>query len=113
MKPKQIKVKDKNKLYFKWDNDNESYIALKYLRDECPCASCKGETVLLRTYIPAKPANVSPEMYIIKSIQQVGGYAIQIVWGDGHNTGIYAWDYLKQLSEDQSNNTEHDYNKIV
>ena len=61
MKPKQIKVIDKNKLYFKWDNDTESYIDLKYLRDECPCASCKGETVLLKTYIPAKPANVAPE----------------------------------------------------
>ena len=45
MKPRQIKVIEKNKLFFKWDNDTESYIDLKYLRDECPCASCKGETV--------------------------------------------------------------------
>ena len=110
MKPKQIKVIEKNKLFFKWDNDTESYIDLKYLRDECPCASCKGETVLLKTYIPAKPANPAPENYIVKSIQQVGGYAIQILWGDGHNTGIYTWDYLKQLSEDQANGTKHGYN---
>src|ERR1035438_2156832 len=80
MKPKQIKVIEKNKLFFKWENDTESYIDLKYLRDECPCASCKGETVLLKTYIPAKPANDAPENFVIKSIQQVGGYAIQILW---------------------------------
>lgn len=110
MKPKQIKVIDKNKLFFKWDDDTVSNIDLKYLRAECPCASCKGETVLLKTYIPAKPANPSPENYIIKRIDQVGGYAIQILWGDGHNTGIYTWDYLKQLAEDQLGGAKHSYN---
>ena len=110
MKPKQIKVVDKNKLFLKWDNDEESNIDLKYLRDECPCASCKGETVLLKTYIPAKPTTGNPESYTIKSIQQVGGYAIQIVWGDGHNTGIYTWDYIKQLADDEANETKHSYN---
>jgi DUF971 family protein len=113
MKPKQIKVIEKVKLFLKWENDSETYIQLKYLRDECPCASCKGETVLLRTYKPAKQTLASPESYMIKSIQQVGGYAIQIYWGDGHNTGIYTWDYLNQLSEDQQDGTAHDYNKII
>jgi DUF971 family protein len=46
----------------------------------------------------------------VKSIQQVGVYAIQIAWGDGHNTGIYTWDYLKQLSDDEANGTKHSYN---
>lgn len=110
MKPKQIKVIDKNKLFFKWNDDTESYISLKYLRDECPCAGCKGETVLFKTYIPAKPADAKPENYIVKSIQQVGVYAITIVWGDGHNTGIYTWDYLKQLADDEANGTKHSYN---
>ena len=110
MKAKQIKVIDKTKLFFKWNDDTESFIDLKYLRDECPCASCKGETVLLKTYIPAKPANPAPENYIVKRIDQVGGYAIQILWGDGHNTGIYTWDYLKQLADDEEGGTKHTYN---
>lgn len=109
MAPKQIKVVDKKSLFIKWDDESESTIDLKYLRDECPCASCKGETVLLKTYRPAKPTAQSPEAYQIKNIQQVGGYAIQISWKDGHNTGIYSWQYLKELGEGKSS----DYDNLV
>ena len=113
MSPKKIKIFEKNKLQITWKDDSESRIDLKYLRDECPCASCKGETVLLKTYRPAKPASTSPEMYKIKNIETVGGYAIQITWQDGHNTGIYSWEYLKQLDADQSDNKKHNYDDLV
>lgn len=113
MTPVQIKIINKTHLMIKWDNGNESKIELKYLRDECPCASCKGETVLLKTYRPPAPVKDNPQMYKIKDIQTVGGYAIQITWGDGHNTGIYTWDYLKQLSDDQENNFKQNYNKLI
>jgi DUF971 family protein len=113
MKPKQIKISEKTNLYIKWDDDTESLIPLKYLRDECPCASCKGETVLLKTYIPAKSGALSPDGYVVKNIQQVGVYAIQISWGDGHNTGIYSWEYLLQLSGDHESGKDHGYEKMV
>jgi DUF971 family protein len=102
MNAKQIKIEDKTKLFIKWDDESESRIDLKYLRDECPCANCRGETVLLRTYKPPKLSIENPEMYKIKDIQPVGGYAIQITWKDRHNTGIYSWEYLKKLDNDQS-----------
>jgi DUF971 family protein len=102
MHAKQIKIEDKTKLFIKWDDETETRLDLKYLRDECPCANCKGETILLKTYKPQKLPAVNPEMYKIKDIQQVGGYAIQITWKDRHNTGIYSWEYLKQLDKEQS-----------
>ncbi|MEJ2614580.1 MAG: gamma-butyrobetaine hydroxylase-like domain-containing protein, partial [Ignavibacteriaceae bacterium] len=40
MAPKQIKIEDKINLFIKWEDDSESRINLKYLRDECPCANC-------------------------------------------------------------------------
>lgn len=104
MLPKQIKIVDKSKLLVKWDDDTESEIGLKYLRDECPCATCKGETVLMKTYRPARKETNS-EMYKIKDIKTVGGYAIQITWKDGHNTGIYTWDNLKRLAKDNGSGT--------
>lgn len=113
MVPKQIKIVEKENLLLKWNDDSESIISLKYLRDECPCAGCKGETVLLKTYRPPKPASKHPEMYKIKDIKTVGGYAIQIIWKDGHDTGIYTWDYLKQLSLDQNDNEKHNYDKLI
>ncbi|OGV11257.1 MAG: hypothetical protein A2330_05835 [Ignavibacteria bacterium RIFOXYB2_FULL_36_7] len=109
----QIKILNKEKLFINWDDKSESTISLKYLRDECPCANCKGETVLLKTYRPPKPTTTNPDMYKIKSIDAVGGYAIQIVWKDNHNTGIYSWEYLKKLDKDQDNNTSQNYNNII
>lgn len=113
MKPLQIKVLDKKYLFIKWDNSTESKIGLKYLRDECPCANCKGETVLLKTFRPPKPNLLSPEMYIVKKIQLVGSYAIQITWNDGHNTGIYSWEYLKKLEKDESTGTTQTYDTLL
>lgn len=112
MSPKQIKIKDKNKLYIRWNDGTESEIGLKYLRDECPCASCKGETVLLKTYRPVEKVP-HPDMYKITDIKTVGGYAVAITWKDGHNTGIYTWENLKQLAEDEGSGTKHDYDSLI
>ena len=113
MNPKQIKIFEKENLLIKWNDNSESLIKLEYLRNECPCAGCKGETVLLKTYRPQKPVKTRPEMYKIKNITTVGGYAIQITWKDGHDTGIYTWDYLKQLARDQNDNEKHNYENLI
>lgn len=113
MKPLQIKVFDKKFLLIKWDEKSESKIGLKYLRDECPCANCKGETILLKTYRPPKLTTFNPEMYTIKNIQTVGGYAIQVSWKDGHNTGIYSWEYLQKLAEDESTHQNQNYDRLL
>jgi len=113
MQPKQIKIENKENLLIKWDEGDESRIGLKYLRDECPCANCKGETVLLKTYRPPKPQTTNPDMYKIKNIEAVGGYAVQVSWKDGHNTGIYSWEYLKKLDNDQDIGTSQDYNELI
>jgi DUF971 family protein len=113
MKPLQIKLLDKAFLSIKWDDKFENKIGLKYLRDECPCANCKGETVLLRTFRPSKPTVFNPEMYKIQNIQTVGGYAIQIIWKDGHNTGIYSWEYLQKLASDESTGQSQNYNTLL
>jgi DUF971 family protein len=113
MNPVQIKIVDKEKLFIKWDDDSESAISLKYLRDECPCAGCKGETVLLKTFRPPSPPIVTPGMYKIKNIETVGDYAIQITWMDGHNTGIYSWDYLKDLEKGQDENKDQNYKPLL
>jgi len=113
MIPVQIKIVDKEKLFIKWDDDSESGISLKYLRDECPCAGCKGETILLKTFRPPSPPIVLPGMYEIKNIETVGEYAIQITWKDGHNTGIYSWDYLKELEKGQDGKKDQNYKPLL
>lgn len=40
---------------------------------------------------------VPPREYTIERIELVGHYALQMIWDDGHNAGIYTWDYLYRL----------------
>ena len=113
MSPKQLKIFEKNSLLVTWQDNTESKISLEYLRKECPCASCKGETVLLKTYRPPKQEFTNQDMFKIKNITTVGGYAIQITWKDGHNTGIYTYEYLLQLDKDQGDDKKHNYKDLI
>lgn len=113
MKPKQIKIVDKDKIQITWNDNLLTIIYLKYLRDECPCAGCKGETILLKTYRPPKLTVITPDMYIIKDIEVVGEYAIKVSWKDGHDTGIYSWDYLKELEHGQKDSKQQKYDPLL
>jgi DUF971 family protein len=44
---------------------------------------------------------VGKRMVELKSLDPVGNYAVQPHFSDGHNTGIYSWDYLYELGRDQ------------
>lgn len=92
----QIKLSSPYKLSIKWDDGHISIISLRKLRDNCPCAGCQGKTVLLKTYKPEQQQYL-PRRYTLTNIQQVGHYVIQISWGDGHSTGIYTWEILRNL----------------
>jgi DUF971 family protein len=87
-----------NELAVKWDDGRESYIPLEQLRRHCPCAGCQGETDIMGNLYknPDKPLN--PNAFELVRLTTVGGYAIQPTWGDGHNTGIYSFEYLFRLA---------------
>ena len=112
MKPTSIKV-EKELISILWKDLKESKIQLRYLREECPCAGCKGETILLHSYRPPKLPIAHPDMYTVKNLKMVGEYALQIWWKDGHDTGIYTWDYLKKLAVDQANETKQKYEPLL
>lgn len=96
MKPLSIKQTDKETITITWDDNLVSTFSLQQLRDECPCAECKGEQVLMQQILPVLRPKL-PGHYELKSIVPVGSYAIQITWGDGHATGLYSWEYLRTL----------------
>jgi DUF971 family protein len=82
-----------------WNDGHETSLPLQGLRDRCPCAGCKGETVLLRSYVPPAPDTTVPGRYTLIGVDMVGSYAIQLTWEDGHNTGIYTWEYLEEMAK--------------
>lgn len=96
MHPSKIRLIEKKKLLIIWDDGNESILGLRELRKKCPCATCLAERdKQSKMYIPLFAEN----QVSVKSINQVGNYAIQITWNDGHNTGIYEYNFLKRFSE--------------
>ncbi len=69
------------------------------LRDACPCAGCKGETVLFQTYVPSPVDENAPGRYVLKGAESIGNYAMRFIWEDGHAEGIYTWEHLRSLCE--------------
>ena len=73
-----------------WGDGHESYIPFERLRGACPCALCqRGESS-----VAGKGSGPSPA---IRALVPVGAYAVQVVWSDGHDTGIYSFDTLRRL----------------
>lgn len=76
----------------------EAFLLLPLLRRACPCAACQGEPDamgrVLRPHV-----EYMPNAFELLKFETVGGYGIQLFWGDGHSTGIYGYSYLQKLSE--------------
>jgi len=86
-----------NELALAWDGGGEDFIGLEKLRRMCPCALCQGEPDALgRVVRPVPPAGAGA--FELVGIERVGGYALQLHWADGHNSGIYSFDYLRKVA---------------
>lgn len=62
------------------------------LRGYCPCAHCQGH----QGPIVFHPADEGPALELA-TIEEVGNYALQLGWADGHATGIYSFRFLRDL----------------
>lgn len=91
MKPVKIAVKKKG-LVIDWDDKSQQTITLSSLRKRCPCASCLAEReTQSKDFYPI----FNPDQLKIINLKLVGTYALNIAWGDGHSTGIYEYQFLK------------------
>jgi DUF971 family protein len=87
-----------DELAIKWDDGVESYIPLVHLRRSCPCAGCKGEMDVLGHVYKNPDRPFAPNAFELVRIGRVGGYALQPVWADGHDTGIFSFEYLRRVA---------------
>ena len=86
-------------LAIKWDDGAETFVSLEKLRRHCPCAGCKGEVDIMGNLYKGPDRPLSPQAFQLVRVENVGGYALQPVWADGHTTGLYSYDYLKRVGE--------------
>jgi DUF971 family protein len=86
-----------NELALRWNDRAESYFDLPFLRRACPCAACGGEPDVLGNVL-RPDVSYRADSFELSGWQLVGGYALQPQWRDGHNTGLYSFDYLRRLN---------------
>lgn len=83
-------------LALSWGDGRESFIPLKKLREHCPCAVCQGEPDALGRVVKPTVTHTAKSFQPLR-FAQVGGYALQVNWADGHGSGIYTFDLLRRL----------------
>ncbi len=98
IKPTNIEVRNSDQiLEIKWADDHVSKYPLFGLRKNCPCVTCQGGHGNMNQF-DRSLFFVEPNMrYKVEDIKQIGNHAIQITWNDGHNTGMYQWETLREL----------------
>lgn len=94
-----------------WADAHVSHYDFAYLREHCPCATCNEERDKKEQLKGPSSGQFAPlPMFKPKaraqSATQVGNYAIQISFTDGHSTGIYSYEFLRSLCPCQQCSTK-------
>jgi DUF971 family protein len=92
--PTEIKLRTRSRLLEVAFEDGARYLLpFEYLRVYSPSAEVKGHGPGQEVLVTGKQ-NVG-----IKAVEPVGQYAVKLVYDDGHDTGLYSWNYLRELGE--------------
>jgi DUF971 family protein len=95
IEPREISQESDTRLKITWADGQVCEYDAARLRRACPCAQCVNEWTGERTL---KPESISDEVEI-GDISVVGRYALNFQWSDGHETGIYSFQYLRDLCD--------------
>ena len=99
--PTDITVsRERREVRIRWQDGHESVYSFDLLRKECPCALCSDQRGKQAT--SAAPSLTVLSGPVIRAgeiqateVKPVGRYAINFVWSDGHDSGIYSYSFLR------------------
>ena len=98
--PTRLDLKRDKQLEIDWSDGSKSIYPLALLRSLCPCATCREhreKEAQKKTLLKILPGNYTGEIRVVNA-SLVGNYALQIDWSDNHDTGIYSWEYLREIA---------------
>ena len=94
--PTELRLdKDKRVLTVAFDDGQSFALPAEFLRVLSPSAEVQGHSEAQRVTVAGKK-NVR-----IVRLEPVGNYAVRIVFDDGHDTGLFVWEYLRELGENR------------
>jgi DUF971 family protein len=92
--PKQLRVISADKaLQVSFDDGNQFKIPFETLRIESPSAEVQGHGPDQKKIVTGK------QDVMITAAEPVGRYAVRLVFDDGHDSGLFTWDYLYALGQ--------------
>ena len=98
LRPVALQKAGDDRLLIDWSDGHKSEYLWTHLREKCPCAGCQEEHMKppdpFRILKPSEMAPLKPV-----SITPVGLYAYKIVWSDGHDTGLFTLEHLRELCQ--------------
>lgn len=100
--PTELKLTDDGRLRIGWSDQIARIYKFRQLRDACPCATCREK----RNAPPPDPFTIpvlsKAELAPLKvtGMKPVGNYAYSIAFSDGHDTGIFTFELLRELGEE-------------
>ncbi len=105
--PTRLDLKKDEHLAIDWQDGRRGVYSLTLLRSMCPCAQCRmvrdGTNPHDISPVPKKkslltilPGNYSEKLTVVNA-ELVGNYAMKIHWSDGHDSGIYSFQYLREI----------------
>ncbi len=99
--PLKLDLKKDQALEVQWQDGRHCRYTISYLRSMCPCAQCRAmreeqKTAKKKTLLTILPGNYAGELSAA-SASMVGNYALKIEFSDGHDAGIYSFQYLRQI----------------
>lgn len=99
--PTEIKRLDDQSLLISWSDGQRRRYTCAELRKACPCVMCRNERKAAETE-PAKLPVLAPNELAPTKIDRMvlaGNYAYRITFSDGHNTGLFTFEHLRELGE--------------
>ncbi len=97
--PIRIDLKKDEKLEIEWQDGHVCVYPIGYLRTHCPCALCKTEREAQekrKSLLRVLPGNYATALGVVAA-EYVGNYAIRLDWSDNHGSGIYSFQYLREI----------------
>jgi DUF971 family protein len=95
IEPVRIIEESDSELTIDWSDGTEATYNAAFLRRSCPCAGCVDEWTGKKTL---RDQSV-PDDLSLSQIAIVGRYALNFHFSDGHDTGIFSFNYLRELSD--------------
>lgn len=100
-RPREVSEFSDTALMITWSDGHESIYLFEDLRQECPCATCRQLRKNSKTgKLPFKktiPLKANAKAVRPLKLEPVGRYAFKFTWNDKHDTGIYTFEFLRNL----------------